>query len=155
NTCLINFASGKLLARSFLIAFLTIVVFNPSASEAKKGKKHYVNATSGGGGPSGVVLQTPPPRNPLEHNNRGVELGTKGLWPDAIREHEEALNADPENQMFRTNLSSAHLHYGDVLAAKHKWYEAINHYREALYCDPANLPADAHLDDCLRHMGKN
>jgi tetratricopeptide (TPR) repeat protein len=91
----------------------------------------------------------------MEHNNRGVELGSKGLWTDAIREHEEALNQDPENQTFRMNLSSAHLHYADLLASKKKWYEAISHYREALYADPANMPADSHLDNCLRAIGKN
>jgi tetratricopeptide (TPR) repeat protein len=91
----------------------------------------------------------------MEHNNRGVELGSKGLWNDAIREHEEALNQDPENPTFRMNLSSAHLHYADLLASKKKWYEAINHYREALYADPANMPADSHLDNCLRAIGKN
>jgi len=91
----------------------------------------------------------------MEHNNRGVELGSKGLWNDAIREHEEALNQDPENKTFRMNLSSAHLHYADLLASKKKWYDAINHYREALYADPANLPADSHLDNCLKAIGKN
>lgn len=94
-------------------------------------------------------------RSPMENNNLGGELGSKGLWDDAIREHEEAVKTDPENAMFRQNLSSANLHYADLLASRKKWHEAIDHYREALYADPANLPADAHLDDCLRALGKN
>src|ERR1043165_3573817 len=31
-----------------------------------------------------IVFTTPEPYTPGEHNNRGVELGTKGLWADAI-----------------------------------------------------------------------
>lgn len=140
---------------NFTLASLLLICGPVDAKKRKQGKRQYSNATSGGGGPSGVVLTTPPPRNPMEHNNRGVELGSKGLWNDAIREHEEALNQDPENEVFRRNLSSAHLRYADLLASKKKWYEAINHYREALYADPANLPADSHLDNCLRAIGKN
>lgn len=146
------------LARSIpllLTSTLTLILLLSGPLEAKKTRARASGATSSGGGGSGVVLQTPPPRNPMEHNNRGVELGSKGLWNDAIREHEEALNQDPENQTFRMNLSSAHLHYADLLASKKKWYEAINHYREALYADPANMPADSHLDNCLRAIGKN
>ncbi len=144
-------------ATSFvLVSLLTISFLSASPVDAKKARRRSSGATSGGGGgPHGLVLQTPPPRNPMEHNNRGVELGSKGLWTDAIREHEEALNADPENTTFRQNLSSAHLHYADLLRSKKKLYEAINHYREALYADPANMPADAHLDDCLKSIGKN
>lgn len=146
------------LARSvplLLASTLSVILLLSGPVEAKKTRARSSGATSGGGGGGGVVLQTPPPRNPMEHNNRGVELGSKGLWNDAIREHEEALNQDPENATFRMNLSSAHLHYADVLASKKKWYEAINHYREALYADPANMPADSHLDNCLRAIGKN
>lgn len=136
-------------------AVLLAVTFAlPGSVEAKK-KRSRGSYTSGGGGGGGVHLSTPSPRNPLEHNNRGVELGGKGLWADAIREHEIALNGDPENTMFRQNLSSAHLHYADLLANKRKWYEAILHYREALYADPNNMPADHHLDECIKQMNKN
>jgi tetratricopeptide (TPR) repeat protein len=99
---------------------------------------------------SGVILTTPAPRTPLEHNNRGVELGSKGLWPDAIREHQEALNGDPENQTFRTNLSSAELSYARVLARAGKTYDAQIHYREALYADPNNSDADRELDQIIQ-----
>jgi tetratricopeptide (TPR) repeat protein len=107
-------------------------------------------------GPSGgVYLQTPEPQTPDEHNNRGVELGNKGLWQDAIREHETALKADPTNATYRTNLSAAQLRYGDYLANQKKYYEASKQYRGALYVDPNNGPADEHLDACLKRMGKN
>ncbi|MDZ4837779.1 MAG: tetratricopeptide repeat protein [Candidatus Melainabacteria bacterium] len=146
--------SGNNLFPVCLAATLTLIVLTADPADAAK-RRRSSGATSGGGGGGPLVLTTPPPRNPMEHNNRGVELGSKGLWNDAIREHEEALNADPESEIFRRNLSSAHLHYADSLASKKKWYEAIGHYREALYADPANLPADSHLDNCLKAIGKN
>ncbi|MDX2106320.1 MAG: tetratricopeptide repeat protein [Candidatus Melainabacteria bacterium] len=142
----------KLLLSSALALSVSLTAFE--ASDAR-GKRSSGGGGGGGGGGSGVVLQTPNPTNPMEHNNRGVELGSKGLWPDAIREHEAALNGDPANNTFRQNLSSAHLRYGDLLAGKHKWYEAIREYREALYCDPNNAPADYNLDNAIKAMGKN
>lgn len=108
---------------------------------------------SGGGG--GVYLQTPNPQTPDEHNNRGVELGNKGLWQDAIREHELALGSEPDNQTFRTNLSAAQLRYGDFLYNKKDFYNAIKQYRGALYVDPNNGPADQHLDEALRQSKIN
>ncbi len=96
--------------------------------------------------PSGVTLTTPVPRTPIEHNNRGCELGMKGLWEAAIREHEIALNADPENKEFRQNLSSAQMLYARQLANRGKIYEAMNHYRESLYVDPTNAETDHALD---------
>jgi len=95
---------------------------------------------------SGTTLTTPTPKTPIEHNNRGVELGMKGLWEAAIREHEIALNADPENKEFRQNLSSAQMLYARQLASRGKIYEAMNHYRESLYVDPTNAEADHALD---------
>ncbi len=135
-----------LLSLSVVLSVTLSLVAN--AALAAKGR-----ARGGGGG--GVMLSTPNPNTPLEHNNRAVELGSKGLWPDAIREHEEALNMDPENQTFRMNLSSARLHYGDLLANRKKYYEAIKQYREALYVDPNNDPADRNLDACLKAIGKD
>lgn len=95
------------------------------------------------------------PETPIEHNNRGVELGNKGLWLEAVHEHELAVEADPNNKEFRTNLSAAQLRYGDVLAAKHDYSGAIKQYRGALYADENNLSAEHNLDECLRRLGKN
>ena len=108
-----------------------------------------------GGRGGGVYLTTPEPTNPLEHNNRAVELGTKGLWDNAIREHEIALDGDPYNEMFKRNLSGAHLRYADILAGKKHYKEAIKHYTLALYADQNNGPADANRDATLRRIGKN
>jgi len=105
---------------------------------------------------TGVTLTTPEPKTPIEHNNRGCELGMKGMWEAAIREHELALNADPENRQFRVNLSSAQMLYARQLASKGKIYEAMNHYRESLYVDPSNAEADQALDVLVeRTLHKN
>lgn len=130
-------------------ASVWLFVMVPGAEAAKSGARR---PAAGGGG---LRLQTPEPRTPLEHNNRGVELGSRGLWPQAIKQHEIALAADPYNKEFRTNLSAAQLRYGDILLARNDFYNAIKQYRGALYVDPNNTPADEHLDDCLRRIKKN
>jgi len=131
------------------------VSLEPQAALAagKKAVRRAAPAAGGGGG--GVVLQTPEPRTPTEHNNRGVELGMKGLWPDAIREHEVALSEDPNNKEFRTNLSGAQLRYGMILAGRKDYYNAMKQLRGALYVDPNNSPAEEQLDACLKATGKN
>lgn len=108
-------------------------------------------AARGGGS---VYLTTPNPTTPIEHNNRAVELGSKGLWDQAIQEHEIALDGAPDVEMFRRNLSSAHLRYADILAGKKNYTAAIQHYRSALYVDPNNAQADYSLDRCLQALGK-
>lgn len=109
-------------------------------------------AARGGGS---VYLTTPNPTTPIEHNNRAVELGSKGLWDQAIQEHEIALDGAPDVEMFRRNLSSAHLRYADILAGKKNYTAAIQHYRSALYVDPNNGQADYSLDRCLQALGKS
>lgn len=133
----------------FVAAALLISVTAPGAEAAKRGGRR----PAGGGG--GVYLQTPEPHTPIEHNNRAVELGSKGLWPQAIKHHELALAADPHNKEFRTNLSAAQLRYGDQLLSRGDVYNAMKQYRGALYVDPGNTPADDHLDECLRRIKKN
>jgi tetratricopeptide (TPR) repeat protein len=93
--------------------------------------------------------------NPLDHNNKGVEYGRRGLWPQAISEHEIALNGDPENSQFKTNLSAALLKYGQVLSSQKKWSLAISKLREALYVDPNNADAANLLDSCIKSTGKD
>jgi tetratricopeptide (TPR) repeat protein len=134
---------------TFLATALLVIA---SVAPVCAATKHRARASSQ---PGGVMLQTPEPNTPEEHNNRGVELGNKGLWPDAIREHELALQADPGNQTFRTNLSAAQLRYGDLLASRKDYYNAAKQYRGALYVDASNGPADDHLDECIKRSGKN
>jgi tetratricopeptide (TPR) repeat protein len=123
------------------------VIDSPSFAKARRG---------GGGAPGGgVILQTPNPQTPVEHNNRGVELGQKGIWADAIREHEIALQMDPYNTQWRTNLSAAHLEYGKFLNARGKKDLAMAEFRKAMIIDPANAAADAELDKVLYGLRRN
>ncbi|MBS2007785.1 MAG: tetratricopeptide repeat protein [Cyanobacteria bacterium SZAS TMP-1] len=119
----------------------------PTAAAAAKARHR------GGGG--GVYLTTPNPTNPLEHNNRGVELGQKGLWPQAIEEAKIALEGDPDNDIFKKNLSGAQLQYGSSLAARKNYPEAIKQFRDALFTDPENGPAENGLNRCLTALGKS
>lgn len=132
-----------------LLASILLLSVSPVADAAKS---RAVRRPSGGGG---VMLQTPNPVSPTDHNNRAVELGSKGLWPDAIREHEIALSMQPGNREFRQNLSSAQLQYGNRLFKQGKIYEAMKQFRAALFIDPDNLPADEGLDACYAKMGRN
>ncbi|HEY9732645.1 MAG TPA: tetratricopeptide repeat protein [Drouetiella sp.] len=109
--------------------------------------------TGGGGG--GVSLVTPNPTNPLEHNNRGVELGSKGMWEGAVHEHEEALRGDPYNLTFRQNLSAAYQRYGQSLLAAHKYAEAAQKLRTSIYVDPENRSSDELLSSAIKGQGKN
>lgn len=145
--------SGKVLAALLCLSLpLSYICAQPDANA--KGRR-ATSSGGGGGGGGAVMMTTPNPTNPLEHNNRAVELGSKGLWADAIREHEIALEGDPYNEQFKTNLSGACLRYGDMLASKKKYYEAMIQYRKALWADPANAVADRNLDECLKASGKN
>lgn len=136
------------------VLLLSSLLFLSSVAAPNADAKTRRVVRSGGGG-AGVMLQTPNPVTPIEHNNRGVELGLKGLWADAIREHEVALSMQPGNKEFRTNLSSAQLRYGNVLFKQGKTYEAMKQFRGALFVDPDNLPADEGLDECYHKMGKD
>lgn len=139
-------------SKSLVFATVFLLIGQISLSTPQAQAKARRSGRSGGGG---VYLQTPEPRDPGQHNDRGVELGNRGLWPDAIREHKAALEGDPYNKEFVRNLSTAHLRYGDLLASKRDYYGAMQHYRQALTADPANAPADQHLDEVLKRTGKN
>jgi tetratricopeptide (TPR) repeat protein len=152
--------STKLLAVTVGIAAVAALTAEVSLSPqaiavATKAKKHRSGGTSSGGGGGGVPAMNEAMMNPLDHNNRGVEYGRRGNWPQAIAEHETALNGDPENPQFKTNLSAALLKYGQVLASKKDWGNAIHKLREAMYVDPNNQDAANLLDTCVKATGKN
>lgn len=88
-----------------------------------------------------LKLQTPEPKTPLDHNNRGVELGLKGKWTLAFKEHELAIKGDPRNKVFKTNYSSALLRYGDQLFKQGSYEAAISILKKAIEVDSANKPA--------------
>lgn len=152
----LNLGSAVLLRRSLCLALSVTIgaIMLPPPSLAISTKRRPASQTQA---PiSSVTLKTPAPHTPLEHNNRGVELGLKGLWPDAIREHEIALNADPYNPTFRQNLSGAQMRYAIALSNKGNYLKAISHLREALYADANNAEADRLLDKLIeKTRGKN
>ncbi len=96
----------------------------------QQGSAQYDSQKLGGD----IQFKTPTPTNPLEHNNRGVELGTHAIWTLAIKEAELAVKGSPDNDIFRKNLSGARLRYGDLLVRQQNVPEAIDQYREALFC---------------------
>lgn len=146
-----NLTIANMKSQRILLSTLVVLSFLPASVSATT--RHH--PSSAANSQNGVYLQTPNPQTALEHNNRGVELGSKGLWPDAIKEHEKALAMEPGNKDFRTNLSSAQLHYGIVLFHSGKYYEAMKQFRGALFVDPDNLPADESLDECFKKLGKD
>lgn len=117
----------------------------------QKGKQSIVISGDG----TKAYLSTPEPRTATEHCNRGVELGVRGFWPDAIREMEFALLMEPSNQEFRQNLSGAHLSYGEDLLKRGKIYDAAIQFRQAMYVDPLNVLADVRLDECIERNKKD
>jgi len=119
----------------------------PVASQAEDIKNHTTIEKNTGDARDTKNLKTPEPKTALEHNNRGVEFGSKGLWEKAIVEHHLALLEDPTNKFFRINLSSAHLQYGDLLLKQDKVLNAMAQFHEALYVDPNNKTAAIKLKD--------
>jgi tetratricopeptide (TPR) repeat protein len=116
-------------------------------------KKHTARRAAPAASP-GIPADNPN-MSPLDHNNKGVAYGQRGSWEQAISEHEIALNGDPFNTSFKTNLSAALLRYGQALAAKKDWGKAIHELREAQYVDPNNADAANLLDKCLQATGKD
>ena len=133
-----------------IMAAITIMQL-PIITQAKtrRAAAHALAPAAAASGGSASVMN-PANMSPLDHNNKAVEYGQKGMWAQAISEHEIALNGDPENTQFKTNLSGALLRYGQVLAGKSNWNQAIHEFREALYIDPNNADAANNLDHCIQ-----
>ncbi len=133
---------------------IALMVSTEAVAAAKHSTRH---APAGGGASSGPAMPAvnPAMMSPLDHNNRGVQFGMRGMWPQAIAEAEAALNGDPENPQFRTNLSAAYLKYGEQLGSQKKYPPAISKFRQALYVDPNNAEAAARLDVCIKNSGGN
>ncbi len=133
-----------------LLTFLTLAATTPAEATTTTSRPVKRKA------PAAKPALTPSANmNPLEHNNLGVEYGLRGDWPHAVAEHEAALNGDPENVQFKTNLSGALLRYGQTLTAKKDYRHAIHQLREALYVDPNNADASNLLDQCLKATGQD
>jgi tetratricopeptide (TPR) repeat protein len=147
-----TFYKNAKLAVALTLGLLLLSQAQAPAAAAPKRRAVGRPATGGGGG---VGLVTPNPTNPLEHNNRGVELGSKNMWEGAVHEHEEALRGDPYNLTFRQNLSAAYQRYGQSLLTKHSYQEAAQKFRTSIYVDPENRSSDEFLSSAIKGQGKN
>jgi len=59
------------------------------------------------------------------HLQRGMELEKAGAFAEAIREHEAALTADPDNVQAHVNLISLYARTGDIANAKLHFEKAV------------------------------
>jgi tetratricopeptide (TPR) repeat protein len=148
-----NSASRPAYAKLAVALTLGLLIASQTDVSAATRRRAVGRPSTGGGG--GMSLATPNPTNPLEWNNRGVELGLKGMWDGAVHAHEEALRNDPFNMTFRQNLSAAYLRYGQSLLGKHSYAEAAQKFRTSIYVDPENRQADEFLSSAIKGTGKN
>ena len=93
---------------------------------------------------AGVVrAATPAELKALRHNERGLELFSKGKLEQAVKEYEEAVRADPALAAAHNNLGSAHFAAG-------RFEEAAAAFRRA--CEVDNAYGQAHLNLALAHI---
>lgn len=138
--------------RVLLPIALSLILLGTAASTASGATHHKAAA---GGGSSAPPAPVRAPQNPLEHNNLGVEYGTRGNWEAAVSEHALALNGDPYNEQFKRNLSAALLRYGKALMQKGDMAGAMKKLRFSLYVDSNNAEADDVLSSCIKKTGKD
>ncbi len=100
----------------------------------------------------GLNLTASEQKSALEHNNLGVQLGSKGDWEPAFKEHEAALLENPTNITFRRNLSSAHLQYGKTLRNKNDYKGAMVEFRKAIFIDPEDKSAIDEFNKCREKL---
>ena len=86
-------------------------------------------------------------RNPVIHNNLGLDLAKQGKMDQAKAHYAEALRLDP-------NFALAHNNLGLALAAQDKMDEAEAHYAEALRLDPNLAETYNNLGVALAQQGK-
>ncbi|MCA1621179.1 MAG: tetratricopeptide repeat protein [Acidobacteria bacterium] len=96
-----------------------------------------------GARPGVVRAATPAEQKALRHNERGLELFSKGKLEQAVREYEQAISAHPAFAAAHNNLGSAHFAAG-------RFDEAAAAFRRA-----TGLDADygqAHFNLALAHL---
>lgn len=89
----------------------------------------------------------------MDANNKGVALGGQGRWNEAIIQHEQACKIDPNNKMFRTNLSSARTIFGKQRFAQKDYVNAAHMFRKALTAAHDNAMAAKLLTESIQKMG--
>ena len=97
-----------------------------------------------GSAKAGVVrAATPAELKALKHNERGLDLFSKGKLEQAVKEYEEALRADPALAAAHNNLGSAHFAAG-------RFEEAAAAFRRA--CELDAVYGQAHFNLALAHL---
>ncbi len=81
-------------------------------------------------------------------NNTAYALGQLGLYQDALRAYQQAINIDPEFSYPYNNL-------GVALSELGRNEEAIRAYQEAINIDPKNTEAYNNLGSSLLDLGRN
>ena len=83
-----------------------------------------------------VPALTPDQQKALQHNERGLELFSKGKLDGAIKEYQEAIRSDPKLAAAHNNLGSAHFAAGrfeDAVAAFRRACELDADYGQAFF----------------------
>jgi tetratricopeptide (TPR) repeat protein len=112
--------------------------------EEGKSDTTFPSDAENGAARAGVVrVATPAELKALKHNERGLELFSKGKLEQAIKEYEEALRADPSLAAAHNNLGSAHFAAG-------RFEEAAASFRRACELDTAY--GQAHFNLALAHL---
>jgi tetratricopeptide (TPR) repeat protein len=142
-------------AAALSISLLPALLVTTISSAGAAPKRHTSGAAAPRYNANADIAPLGPGASPLDHNNRAVGLGRRGMWDQAVKEHEAALNGDPYNPTFRMNLSGAYLRYGQSLMSKGSWAAAIPRFHMALYVDPNNMAAVDCLNQCWKRSGKD
>jgi tetratricopeptide (TPR) repeat protein len=83
---------------------------------------------------------------PDAHLNLGLTLAEKGLFQDALREYQVALELDPKDPIARHEMAT-------VLMDMGKPGEAVSHLRDVVKTEPDNLDAWVDLGNCYATKG--
>lgn len=91
----------------------------------------------------------------IDANNKAVQLGRAGRFSEAIEEHENAVQLDPNNKQFRINLSAARTAYGQQRLAQGDTSSASHLFRQALAIASDNGLAGRLLVTAIAKSGLN
>jgi tetratricopeptide (TPR) repeat protein len=98
--------------------------------EGKSNARFPSDADKASAKPGVVRAASPAEQKALAHNERGLDLFSKGKLEPAIKEYEEAIRADP-------TLAAAHNNLGSAYFAAGRFEEAAAAFRQAVQLDPA------------------
>jgi len=103
----------------------------PSRRRFEEGKSDTKFPSDANSNTKGGVVRalTPDQQNALRHNDRGLDLFSKGKLEAAIKEYQEAIRLDAK-------LAAAHNNLGGAYFAAGRFEEALNAFGQACETDP-------------------